>query len=114
MLPESRLNIVAAKKTRKSLGNPIDVDSNGLLIDIDIQPIDDSRQSFEDKRRDINEFFHPAVVKIINGRAKKYSTCKLLSPDGTPTQLQGSVSRPLARRRGEWKRREGKQLILCP
>jgi hypothetical protein len=31
----------------------------------------------------------------------------LMSPDGTPTQLQGSDSRPLTRRRGEWKRREG-------
>jgi hypothetical protein len=30
-----------------------------------------------------------------------------LSPDGTPTQLQGSDSRPLARRRGKWMRREG-------
>jgi hypothetical protein len=30
----------------------------------------------------------------------------LMSPDGTPTQLQGSDSRPLARRRGEWTRRE--------
>jgi hypothetical protein len=30
-----------------------------------------------------------------------------LSPDGTLTQLQGSDSRPLARREGKWTRREG-------
>jgi hypothetical protein len=30
-----------------------------------------------------------------------------VSPDGTPTQLQGSDSRPLARREGKWARREG-------
>src|ERR1700679_2818610 len=31
---------------------------------------------------------------------------QVLSPGGTLTRLQGSVSHPLARRRGEWKRRE--------
>jgi hypothetical protein len=31
----------------------------------------------------------------------------LMSPDGTPTQSQGSDSRPLARREGKWTRREG-------
>lgn len=76
--PESPLNILAAK-TRASLGNPIDVDSDGLLVDVDVQPIDDSEKSgdLEDKRRDINEFFHPAVVRVNNGIGKKYSTCKL-------------------------------------
>ena len=62
---------------RGSLGNPVDVDSDGLLIDIDIQPIDDIGQSHEDKRRDINEFFHPAISKVIQGVTKKYSICKL-------------------------------------
>jgi hypothetical protein len=71
------LNVVTAKKTHGSLGNPVDVDSDGLLIDVDVQPIDDIGQSREDKRRDINEFFHPAVVKVINGASKKFSTCKL-------------------------------------
>jgi hypothetical protein len=35
-----------------------------------------------------------------------------MSPDGTPTQLQGSDSRPLTRRRGEWTRREGETAII--
>jgi hypothetical protein len=74
---EEDREFAASKKTRRSLGNPMDVDSDGLLVDVDVQPIDDSRQSREDKRRDINEFFHPAVAKDIQGIAKKYSTCKL-------------------------------------
>ena len=36
----------------------------------------------------------------------------LMSPDGTPTQLQGSDSRPLARRSREWARREGEAAII--
>jgi hypothetical protein len=55
----------------------VDVDSDRLLADVNVQPIDDVGQSRKDKRRDINEFFHPAVVKVIQGVAKKYSTCKL-------------------------------------
>jgi hypothetical protein len=35
-----------------------------------------------------------------------------MSPDGTPTQLQGSDSRPLARRSREWTRREGEAAII--
>jgi hypothetical protein len=37
-----------------------------------------------------------------------------MSPDGTPSQLQGFNSRPLARREGKWMRREGEAAILCP
>jgi hypothetical protein len=56
---------------------------------------------------------------ISPNQAKKVYICvttdePMLSPDGTPTLLQGSDSRPLARRSREWARREGKQLILCP
>jgi hypothetical protein len=36
----------------------------------------------------------------------------LMSPDGTPTQLQGSDSPPLARRSREWTRREGEAAII--
>jgi hypothetical protein len=36
----------------------------------------------------------------------------LMSPDGTPTQLQGSDSRPLARRSRKWTRREGEAAII--
>ena len=48
--PESPLNILAAK-TPASLGNLIDVDSDGLLVDVDVQPINDSEKSgnLEDK-----------------------------------------------------------------
>lgn len=71
------LNVVTAKKTHGSLGNPVDVDSDGLLIDVDVQPIDNIREAREDKRRNINKFFYPAVAKVIQGVTKKYSTCKL-------------------------------------
>jgi len=59
------------------LENPVDVDSDGLLVDIDIQSINDIGQSHKDKQHDINKFFHPAVTKVIQGVTKKYSTCKL-------------------------------------
>jgi hypothetical protein len=35
----------------------------------------------------------------------------LMSPDGTPTQLQGSDSRPLARRSREWTRGEAAIIV---
>jgi len=73
----SPLNIITAKKTHRSLGNPVNVDSDRLLIDVDVQPIDNIGEAQEDKRRDINEFFLPAIVKVIQGVTKKYSTCKL-------------------------------------
>src|ERR1700679_2717602 len=56
--------------------------------------------------------------QFINKHLKKGyirdSSSPYVSPDGTPTRLQGSDSRPLARRSREWTRREGRQLILCP
>jgi hypothetical protein len=60
-----------------SLGNPTDVDSDGLLTDIVVQPVDDVTPTLEDKRRDIDQFFHPPVLNVVNGRTKKYSCCKL-------------------------------------
>jgi hypothetical protein len=72
------LKILADKKARASLGNPADVDSDGLLADIIVQPVNEEEPpSLEDKRRDTDQFFHPAVLKVVNGKTKKYSTCKL-------------------------------------
>ena len=41
------------------------------MADVDVQPIGDNGPSREEKRRDVDEFFCPAVVKDINGRQEK-------------------------------------------
>ena len=71
------LNIVIAKRTHASLGNPKEVDDEGLLMDVDVQPINKDAPSREDKRCDVDHFFQSATEKIINGKAKKYCRCKL-------------------------------------
>jgi hypothetical protein len=68
---------LTAKKTRTSLGNPADIDNEGLLVDVDVQPIHEDVQTREDKRRDIDHFFNPPVSKTVNGNMKKYCSCKL-------------------------------------
>jgi len=73
-----KLNAVIAIQTRTSLGNPKDVDDEGLLVDVNVQPIEDApSESQEEKRRDIDHFFQPPVAKTFNGKMKKYCICKL-------------------------------------
>ena len=60
-----------------TLGNPVAVDADGLLIDVDVQAIDDNMPTREDKRQDVDNFFCIAVVKDVNGKSKKYRACKL-------------------------------------
>ena len=62
---------------RATLGNPVAVDADGLLMDVDVQAIDDSLPTREDKRQDVDHFFGIAVVKDVNGKSKKYRACKL-------------------------------------
>jgi hypothetical protein len=71
------LNIVTAKQTHASLGNPKEVDDEGFLMDVDVQKIDEDIPSREDKRRDVDHFFKSPVEKSINGKVKKYCICKL-------------------------------------
>lgn len=73
------LNIHIAKKKRNTLGNPTATDGDGILADIDVQEIDDEEAGTtrEEKRRDVDHFFHPANRRIINGKSKLYRTCKL-------------------------------------
>jgi hypothetical protein len=68
--------VLTVKKKRSTLGNPISIDEDGLLLDIDVQPIDNARPTREEKRRDVDEFFHPAVSKVINGKTKSYCICR--------------------------------------
>ena len=45
----SVLNIVTAKRMCASLGNPKEVDDEGLLMDVNVQPIEEDVPSREDK-----------------------------------------------------------------
>jgi hypothetical protein len=65
------------KKKTATLGNPQAVDEDGLLVDVDVQQVNDHPSTREDKRQDVDQFFHPSVVKDVNGKSKKYRTCKL-------------------------------------
>ena len=50
---------------------------NGLLIDVDIQSVNDNSSSHEDKRQDVDNFFHASVMKEVNGKSKRYCRCKI-------------------------------------
>ena len=71
------IHMIIGKTQHTSLGNPDATDSDGFLIDIDVQSIaEDNTKSREDRTQDIKEFFYPSFDKIIQGRTKKYRKCK--------------------------------------
>ncbi len=70
-------NIALGNKRRATLGNPTAVNMDGLLVDVDVQSINDSPPTCEDKRKDTDHFFRIAVTKNVNGKSKKYHACKL-------------------------------------
>jgi hypothetical protein len=70
-------DVVLDKKKGATLGNPQVTDTDGLLVDVDVQPVNDNPSTREDRRQDVDNFFHAAVIKVVNGKAKKYCTCKL-------------------------------------
>lgn len=39
-------------------------------MDVDVQEINDGGQIHEEKWWDVEQFFHPAVVKLVNGKQK--------------------------------------------
>ncbi|KAG6869575.1 hypothetical protein C0993_006788, partial [Termitomyces sp. T159_Od127] len=58
---------------RVSLGNPMALGNDGFLADIDVQLIRDEEpeaELCEDKRHDIDQFFHQPVTKEIKGKEK--------------------------------------------
>ncbi len=65
------------KKKMATLGNPQAVDADGLLVDVDVQQVNDNPTTREDKWQDVDQFFHPSVIKDVNGKSKKYRMCKL-------------------------------------
>ena len=70
-------DVLPGKTKRATLGNPVAVDADGLLMDVDVQSIDDSPLAREDRRKDVDHFFPTAIVKVVNGKSKKYRACKL-------------------------------------
>jgi hypothetical protein len=71
------LNLVTANRSKATLGNPTDVDEEGLLLDVEVQQVHEDVRTQGDKRRDIDQFFDPAILKTINSKVKKYCSCKL-------------------------------------
>ena len=74
------LIIVVAKKKHSLLGNPGAVNKDGLLLDIDVQDLQVTNKDLptrEDKRHDVDNFFHAPVEKEIGGRKRKLCICKL-------------------------------------
>ena len=65
------------KKSRVTLGNPQAIDADGLLMDVDVQSVDDNSSTREDKRQDVDHFFRAAVIKEVNGKSKRYRSCKI-------------------------------------
>jgi hypothetical protein len=69
---------VSVKKKHGTLGNPVDVDADNFLLDVDVQSThEDLGESRVDNHRDVDEFFHAPVMKEMNGKKKKCCTCKL-------------------------------------
>jgi hypothetical protein len=60
-----------------TIGNPVAIDANGLLMDVDVQSMDNIPPTREDKWQDIDHFFCTPIVKDVNGKSKKYCGCKL-------------------------------------
>jgi hypothetical protein len=70
------VNTDTAKRKHATLGNPDDRDDDGLLLDVDVQLIE-GKPSREEKRHDVDEFFHPPSLREVNGKSKRYCICKL-------------------------------------
>lgn len=71
--------MIANKKARKSALNATEtVDSDGILVDVDVQSIEDGGKSRSDRTRDISAFFdEPIPHKGKNGQTQLHRKCKL-------------------------------------
>jgi hypothetical protein len=67
------------KKGRSgTLGNPVAIDDDGMLVDVQVQEIDDvPRVTREDKRQDVDRFFLGASIKDMKGKSRKYRLCTI-------------------------------------
>ncbi|KAG6895056.1 hypothetical protein C0992_003343 [Termitomyces sp. T32_za158] len=65
--------VITVKKTRVSLGSPTAMNKDGFLADITVQSIEEeTAETHEEKRRDIDQFFHPPVTKKVNQKEKNH------------------------------------------
>ena len=53
------------------------VDKDGLLLDVNVQAVKKNLPTCEDKRHNVDQFFHGPAEKEIGGKIKKYCLCKL-------------------------------------
>jgi hypothetical protein len=73
----SYLMVSAKRACRATVIDHEDVDSNRILVDVDVQSITDSSRTREEKTRDIDEFFgKPFKHAGANGTVKKHRKCK--------------------------------------
>ena len=63
--------------SRATLGNPQAVNADGLLMDVNVQPVNNNLSMHEDKRQDVDHIFSPAFNKTVKGKVKKYQSCKI-------------------------------------
>lgn len=89
------ITAIPFKKTRASLGNSTEKDNEGSLVDTEVQPGDIDAPTRKDKRRDIDQFFLPAVSKSINGQTKKYCCCKVCPCEKTIVNENTTLRRHL-------------------
>jgi len=75
--PLARLMDLCPARKRASLANPDALDEDGLLKDVDVQVPTQEATAREDKRRDVDEFFLPRFIQDMQGKQKKYRTCKV-------------------------------------
>lgn len=52
------------------------VDENGMLADINVQPITKSQPSRSEGRKDVDYFFEPPKMMTVDGETKKRAQCK--------------------------------------
>jgi hypothetical protein len=67
-------------KRHKSTTDPTEVDSDGILVDIDVIDVNaiTMKMSRKDSNRDLDQFFTEVVsTPGIDGKVRKVRTCKL-------------------------------------
>ena len=69
-------DVLSGKKKSTTLGNPQAINVDGLLMDVDVQPVNDDSSTHEDKWQDVDNFFCMTVVKEVNGKSRSIICAK--------------------------------------
>lgn len=59
---------LSKKEKKTTLGNPQNINTDGLLVDIDVQEVNDTPSTHEDKQQNMDHFFCAAIVKEVIGK----------------------------------------------